>query len=49
VVLAVQRPGSDQFEFDPPFDTPLEPGMSLIVMADAGGLAKIEQKLKLLS
>jgi len=44
--LAVQRSGNDQFEFDPPPDTQLEPGMALIVMADAEGRAKIEQKLK---
>jgi voltage-gated potassium channel len=48
VVLAIQRHGSDQFEFDPPADTPLESGMSLIVMADAEGRAKIEEKLMLL-
>ncbi len=46
VLLAVQRPGSDQFEFDPPADTSLEPGMSLIVMSDTEGREKIEQKLK---
>lgn len=45
VLLAVQRPGSDQFEFDPPADTKLEPGMGLIVMADAEGRNKIEKKL----
>ena len=46
VLLAVQHSGNDQFEFDPPPDTQLEPGMALIVMADAEGRAKIEQKLK---
>ena len=45
VLLAIQRQGSDQFEFDPPTDTPLEPGMVLVVMADAEGRAKIEKKL----
>ena len=46
VLLAVQRSGNDQFEFDPPPDTQLEPGMALIVMADTEGRAKIEEKLK---
>lgn len=45
-VLAVQRRGGDHFKVDPPRDTQLESGMSLIVMADAEGRAKIEQKLK---
>jgi voltage-gated potassium channel len=45
VLLAVQRTGSDEFEFDPPPNTPLESGMVLIVMADAEGRAKIEQEL----
>jgi voltage-gated potassium channel len=46
VLLAVQRAGSNQFEFDPAPNTQLEPGMSLIVMADAEGRAKIEEKLR---
>ena len=45
VLLAVQREGSDEFEFDPPSDTPLESGMVLVVMADAEGRAKIEKQL----
>ena len=46
VLLAVQRHGSGQFEFDPPPNTPLESGMSLIVMADADGRAQVEQQLR---
>jgi len=45
VLLAVQRQGSEHFEFDPSPDTPLEPGMVLVIMTDADGRAKIEKKL----
>ncbi len=45
VLLAVQRAGSDDFEFDPPPDTPIESGMVLVVMADSEGCAKIEKQL----
>ena len=48
VLLAVQRAGSDEFEFDPPSDTPIESGMVLVVMADTEGRAKIEKQLALL-
>ena len=45
VLLAVKRAGSDQFEFDPPAETPLESGMILVVMTDVEGRAKIEKQL----
>ena len=45
VLLAVQRQGSEHFDFDPPPDTPLEPGMVLVVMTDTEGREKIEKKL----
>ncbi len=45
VLLAVRRPDGP-FEFKPPADTTLEPGMSLIVMADAQGRSELEQKVQ---
>jgi len=45
VLLAVQEQGSDDFEFDPGLHRPLKPGMTLVVMADVEGKAKIEKRL----
>jgi voltage-gated potassium channel len=45
VLLALRRPGSDAFEFKPGPDTALEAGMTLIVMADAEGRTRLEQRL----
>jgi voltage-gated potassium channel len=45
VLLAIQRHGNEKYEFDPPPDTPLESGMTLIVMADAAGRKRVEEKL----
>ncbi|NIM50583.1 MAG: potassium channel protein [Gemmatimonadales bacterium] len=37
LLLAVRHPESDEFEFKPPSETPLKPGMTLVVMADPEG------------
>ncbi len=44
VLLAVRRPGGG-FQFKPGADTALEPGLTLIVMADAEGRSRLEQRL----
>lgn len=45
VLLAVRRPGGE-FQFKPGADTTLEPGLTLIVMADAEGRSRLEQRLE---
>ncbi|HEX9728683.1 MAG TPA: NAD-binding protein [Gemmatimonadales bacterium] len=44
VLLAARHPDG-RFEFKPPPDTVLEPGMALIVMADAAGRERLVQRL----
>jgi voltage-gated potassium channel len=45
MLLATQAPGQEEFEFKPSPNKRLEPGMTLIVMAEADGRAKLEKKL----
>ena len=45
VLLALQRPETDDFVFDPSLDTSLESGMTLVVMVDAEGRARVEKTL----
>jgi voltage-gated potassium channel len=44
MLLAVSRTGADAFEFKPAPDTPLEPGMTLVVMADVDGLERLRKR-----
>ena len=46
VLLAVRHPETGAFEFKPSPETPLEPGMTLVVMADAEGISRLEKRLR---
>jgi voltage-gated potassium channel len=46
VLLAVRRAPESGFEFKPSALTHLEPGMALVVMADAEGRRRLEERLK---
>ncbi len=46
LLLAVRQPESGRFIFKPPPDTPLEPGMTLVVMADADGHERLEKRFR---
>lgn len=49
LVVAVRPPRSVQFVFKPDPDTPLEPGMSIVVMADADGRKRVAGRLDALA
>jgi voltage-gated potassium channel len=46
VLLALKKPGSGEVVFKPDADTALEPGLTIIVMADHEGLARIGVSLE---
>ncbi len=46
MLLAVRAPGSDAFLFKPSDDTPLERGMTLVVMADADGHGRLMRRFQ---
>lgn len=46
LLLAVRHAGREGFEFKPEPDTRLEPGMTLVVMTDAEGRARLERRLR---
>lgn len=46
VLLALRRPGEEGFEFKPPPDTPLMPGMRLVVMTDREGRERLSRALE---
>ena len=46
VLLAVRRAPAGGFEFKPSAHTHLEPGLALVVMADAEGRRRLEERLK---
>ncbi len=45
LLLAVRHPGQDSFTFKPGGETPLEPGLTLIVMADADGHERLKRSV----
>ncbi|MFQ5550497.1 MAG: potassium channel family protein [Gemmatimonadales bacterium] len=45
VLLALRRAAGDQFTFKPPGDTILESGMKLVVMTDAAGRDRLENRV----
>lgn len=45
LIVAVRPPDGDAFDFDPDPETPLREGMTLVVMADAAGRKRIEERL----
>jgi voltage-gated potassium channel len=46
VLLAVRKPGSGEVVFKPNGDTALEPGLTIIVMTDHEGLARINASVE---
>jgi len=45
MLMAIRRPGPEGFVFDPDLATPLEPGMALVVMTDADGRERVEERI----
>ena len=46
VLLAVRKPDTGDVVFNPSADTTLEPGLTLIVMADHGGRSSVATRLE---
>lgn len=45
MLMAIRRPGPAGFVFDPDLATPLEPGMTLVVMTDADGRVGVAERI----
>ncbi len=45
LLLAVRHPKNGAYEFKPPADLALEPGMTLVIMADAEARSKLEEQV----
>ncbi|MEE8571890.1 MAG: NAD-binding protein [Gemmatimonadota bacterium] len=46
LLVAVRMPQTGDFEFKPPLSTPLEPGMTIVVMAEPDGLDKLRTRFR---
>jgi voltage-gated potassium channel len=46
LLLAVRMPQTGEFDFKPPSSTPLEAGMTLVIMAEPDGLEKLRKRLR---
>ena len=48
MLLAICRAHTEDFEFKPDPDTPVEKGMTLLIMADSKGRSQLEERLQAL-